>query len=600
MRALGFLTLILIKLALFAQSSDEQLAAQYYSNGEYEKAVVLYKKIYKEDPNSIYIYENYLNCLIALKEDKDAISLVKKQIRRYDNSLNYKVDLGFVYESLNEAEKAEEYFDDLIRDYENDQRQISQLAQSFLRRRYTERAIQCFERGIEVHGYEYYWSSLLNLYRITGEYKKATDLGLKVLFNDKRMITNIRYQFIQLVEDETAAEYIQEETMKYAQNYPDKTVFDELLMNVYLQQKKFNAAYRQANAMDLRLKEDGRRLLNLAEICISNKAYEVAEKCYRAILAKGDKTMYYVEAEVGLLNTLYHRVTEEPKFDQNALTDLVQRYEKFIVQYGKNPTTSYSMKRLSELYLKYTHETDKAIATLNDILLIPRTSNDFKGECKLLLGDAYLISGDIWESKLLYGQVDKEFKEDALGQEAKFRSARLSYFTGDFDWAKSQLEILKTATSQLIANNALDLALLIQDNTGLDTTEDAMKDYAHAEFLLFQNKTDECMQLLNQLPFKYSQHSLTDEILFLKAKVMEKKHDFNSALEFYRQVYEGFAFDILADNALFKAASIYQDVIGDQLKAKELYEKIILDHTSSLFVVESRKRYNEINEVSLP
>lgn len=600
MRILGIIISILIGQLLFAQTNDEQLAAQYFSEGDYEKAVSLYKKIYKEKSSSVYIYENYLQCLLALKDEKEAVSLVKKQIRKERSSLNYKVDLGYVYQSLDQEERSEEYFNELIQDYENDQRGISQLAQAFLRRRYTDKAISCFERGVQKHGYQYYWSSLINLYRASGDYKNTTDLGLKVLYNDKRMITNIRYQFIQLLEEEKAASYMQKETLRYAQENPDKSVFDELLMDIYLQQKKYSAAFRQANAMDLRLKEDGRRLLSLADICLRNGAYDVAEQCYRAVLNKGEKSLYYVDAEVGILNSLYLRVTGEQKQDQNAILDIINRYEQFLAQYGKTHITASSMRRLSELYLKYTYQIEKAISMLNEIIVIPRASLEFRAECKLMLGDAYLILGDIWEAKLLYGQVDKEFKEEALGQEAKFRSARLSYFTGDFDWAKDQLEILKTATSQLIANNALELALLIQDNTGLDSTEEAMKDYANAEFLLFQNKTEDCMQLLNQLPFKYDQHSLTDEILFLKAKVMEKEQDFESALEFYRQVYDGFTNDILADNALFSAAQIYEQVVKDLPKARSLYEKIILDYNSSLYVVESRKRYNALESATLP
>jgi len=210
---------------------------------------------------------------------------------------------------------------------------------------------------------------------------------------------------------------------------------------------------------------------------------------------------------------------------------------------------------------------------------------------KLLLGDAYLILNNIWDAKLMYGQVDKQFKEDALGQEAKFKNAKLSYYRGEFEWAKGQLDILKTATTQLISNNAIELALLIQDNTGLDSTEDAMKEYAAAEFYLYKNDVAKCTEILNMLPFKYPNHTLNDEIYYLKAKVQEKIGNYEAANTLYTSIYEKHGEDILADNALYRSANITLFILQDREKAQSLYEKLILEYNSSLFAVDARKMY---------
>lgn len=600
MRLLTLLLCVLTFSALWGQNNDEQLAAQYYASGDYDKAVILYKKIFKDKPNSVYIYENYLNCLLALEEENEAEQLVKKQIKRDKSSMNYKVDLGYVYDHFGHREQAETYFKDLIQEELFDINGIAFLAQSFLKRDYTQQAVVCFEKAIDKHGLRYYWISLMNLYRGTGNYEKATELGLKVLYNDPKSLHNVLYQFSQISEKEEGGEYLLSETMQFAQKYPDHSVFDELLMSLYLQQKKYSAAYKQAKAMDLRNNEDGRRMIGLAEICLSNKAYDVALQCYQLVIDKGQASMFFLDAEIGMLNTLYLKTTDSYISNQTEINTLITKYELFLGSAGYSSATASSMKRLAELYIFYGHHTKKGIHILEKLTVLPRVSHTFIAEVKLLLGDAYLIDDNIWDAKLIYGQVDKEFKEDPLGQEAKFRSARLSYFTGDFDWAREQLEILKTATSQLIANNALDLSLLIQDNTGLDSTEEAMKEYAHAEFLLFQNKTSECMQILNMLPFKYSQHSLTDEVLYLKAKVMEQLGNFEEALNYYAQVYTSYSTDILADDALFKAANIQMNVFNNLEAGKLILEQLILDHTSSLYVVEARKIYEKLKGNALP
>lgn len=580
----------------FAQTSDEELAARFYSSGEYEKAVSLYKQLLKSDPNSVYIYENYLNSLIALEEKREAISLVKKQMRRDPKSLNFTVDYGYVLEQFGEKDKASEHFKDLIKEHSKDAFGVNYLAQAFLKRQYTDWAILSFESAVDLHGFKYYWSSLLNLYRSTGEFEKATALGLEVLRSEPKRANTIFYHFSRMLEKEASANYIQTQTLSYIQKYPNVPAYSELLLNIYLEQKKYRAAFGQARAMDLRLNENGRRLLSLAKTCINNEAYDVAADCYQNLIDRGPNTLYYIDGRVGLLNARYLMVNNDPNSSLDVLKTLIVSYEAFLGDYGYSKASSSAMRRLAELYLFHTYETEKGISILNELIQIRNLGSTFLGEAKLLLGDAYLIKGDIWEAKLLYGQVDKDFKEDPLGQEAKFRNARLSYFNAEFDWANDQLDILKTATSQLIANNALDLALLIQDNAGLDSNYDAMREYAHAEFLLFQNKTKACLDVLDALPFQFPNHSLSDELLFLKARVMEKEKRFEEALQYYERVYMDYSQDILADNALFKAAYIQEHIMQNPATAMQLYEKLILDYNSSLYVVESRKKYQSLKD----
>jgi tetratricopeptide (TPR) repeat protein len=202
----------------------------------------------------------------------------------------------------------------------------------------------------------------------------------------------------------------------------------------------------------------------------------------------------------------------------------------------------------------------------------------------------------VCSSDLYYGQVDKEFKEDVLGQEAKYKNALLSYYRGDFEWASEQLNILKTATSQLISNDAIELALIIQENTGLDTSFEAMEAFANAEFLLFQNKIDEALEILNLFPFKFSKHSLEDNIYFLKAKIFEKQKNYEKALKMYETVYTKFSFDLLADNAVFRAAEIHDKIFNNPAEAFKLYEKILLEFESSFFVTTARNRYRELEK----
>jgi len=205
-----------------------------------------------------------------------------------------------------------------------------------------------------------------------------------------------------------------------------------------------------------------------------------------------------------------------------------------------------------------------------------------------------LLSGDIWEASLRYSQVEKAFKYDEIGQEAKFRNAKISYYTNDFKWAQAQLDVLKGATAKLISNDAMDLSLLISDALAIDSNEAPLILYAHADLLVFQNKDDEAIKTLDSIKTLYPNHALTDDVLFKKAQIALKHANYNDAAMFYESILKDHGHDILADDALFKLAELNENQFKNIEKAKELYQQLIEKYPGSLYVVEARKRFRKL------
>jgi TolA-binding protein len=201
------------------------------------------------------------------------------------------------------------------------------------------------------------------------------------------------------------------------------------------------------------------------------------------------------------------------------------------------------------------------------------------------------MTGEIWEASLLYSQVDKEFEEDLLGQNARFKNAKLSYYAGDFQWAQTQFNILKASTSKLIANDALDLSVFILDNLGLDTTDRALGLYAEADLLTFQNKYDEAFSNLDALIKEFPKHSLEDDVLYSKAMIYKKLKDYTKAANLFQNIVDNYPEEIRADNSLFELAKLHENELGDKAKAQILYEKLFNDFSSSTFSIEARKRF---------
>lgn len=607
MRYLLSLFLFSLTLSSFAQTADDELAAQYFANEEYDKAEILYKKLHKKDPESVYIYQNYLECLLKLDMVADAEKMVAKQTKKFPDRPIYGVDLGYVYGLQGNDKEKDKLYNDLINEtVERIKSSISVptssaelLASAFLNRSEYEFAKTTLLKTRKVVGIPTAFAqNLIDLYKITKEHEALIDECLTVLQYNAQELPATKANLIYLVDTDTKIDYLQERATVFLQKYPENTVFDELLLWVFIQQKKFNSALRQANAMDKRNQTEGKNLMDLARICLSNKDFSLATKCYESVVAFGEDGYFFVNAKMGALETSYLMVVVNGNYTDEDVNKLIGSYNEMIQVFGRNTQTARSIKQLSDIYIFYKHDLIAGTKLLKELVEMPRLASKERGEYKLALGDAMVMQNLVWDAALYYGQVDKAFKEDALGQEAKFRNARLSYFQGDFDWSINQLDVLKTATSQLIANNALELSLLIKDNTGLDSSTDAMKEFANAQLLLFQNKLDESLEVLNLIPFKYPKHALEDEIYYNKAKIFEKKREYAKAEEYYQNVIKYFADDILADNAIFSLAELYQFKLNEPQKALDMYEKIIFDYNASLFVVEARKRYKVLKPIS--
>ena len=577
-----------------SQSIDERVAIQFYENNEFEKAESLFKKLHRRGSRSAFIYEYYLNTLIALEKEKDAEKLTEYQLRKFPTSIGLRVDLGMVYDRFGKKEKSEHYFDKIIKSSQNNVYEIKALANGFKRMGYFEKAITAYKTGIKKHGIYEFYVDLIYTYRSSLKARELANFSLRLIEEDPSTYRFVVKNLDIVFEDSVNVSYLQDKALYFVQKNPNNIVFGELLLQCYFHQKKYRAALKQVVSLD-RLKNDqGERVMQFARLCVDGKIFDVAADAYSYVIGLGKTNKNYINGQNGLINSLYLQTTIDINPDKEKINALTVKIQQFIEYEGVGYKTAESMFRLAELNLFYLNKTSVAIELLLKLIETRRLKNTFTAKTKLLLGDCYLMSNNIWDARLMYGQVEKEFKEDALGQEARFKNAKLSYYTGDFDWAKSQLDILKTATTQLISNNAIELSLLIQDNTGLDSTNDAMKEYAAAEFLLYQNKILKCKETLNLLPFKYPNHSLDDEILYLKAQVQEKLGNYEEANRLYRSVYENFSGDILADNALFRSALLTLQIIGDKEEAIQLFEKIILEYNSSLYVARARNYYYKL------
>jgi tetratricopeptide (TPR) repeat protein len=589
-----FFLLIICTQVVFAQGTDDQLAAQYMSNNEFDKAAEVYERLYSKNNKSTYLYENLLTCYFKLKRFEDAERIVKKQQRKFEGNPYYQVDLGYVYEQSNQPEKAQKIYEGIIQKLQPYNETVTETAGAFRKRNKTDEAISVYLKARKLNRNDLIYSlELAQLYADKRETALMMEEYLNTLRQNPEAMEDVQ-GFLQLYLDrDSDYDLLKSTLLKKLKDYPSSEMFSEMLIWLYVQRKDFESALVQTRAMDKRYKENGRRIVQLADLAVANQKYDVATKAYQEVVLMGQDKPYYLNARLGILKARNQKIFYSGNYTLADLAQLEQEYEVFLKEFGRYQFTASSIRELATLQAYYMYKYEAAIGNYNELIEMPRLDNRFKAECKLDLGDIYILKGEVWEAMLLYGQVDKEFLEDPLGQEAKFRNARLSYYLGEFEWARAQLDVLKTATTQLIANNAIELALQIQDNT-IDSNEEPMKWFARADLYYFQNRLDQSLEILDSISLVYPEHELTDDIVFKRAEIAMKQKNYTLAVQLFGQLVKEHGSGILGDNALFMLADIYESKLNDKEQAKKYYEEFIDKYPGSFFLTEVRKRYRAL------
>jgi hypothetical protein len=579
------------------EQENEKLAFQYYSNKDYEKALVLFRDLYDKQPTHHH-YTYYLYCLTALDKFSEAEKLVRSKIKDEQGSYRYEVDLGYIYLLTDKPEKAEKCFDELIENMNPNKANISEIANAFLSRQLYEYAIKTYLQGRELMQYtEYFNRELALVYEMSGNYSSMIEEYLDLLVGDPSQLEMVQNRFQNILDkdiDDKISDALRESLLKRNQRNPENRFYGEMLLWLSVQRKDFEFALIQAKSLDTRFNEGGMLVFSIANLSLSNKDYDVALEAYGYLLKKGPSNPYYAESLTGTLQAKFFRITEGYNYSLKDLQSLKQEYETALNELGRNARTVLLMRDLAHLQAFYLNELNESVQLLEEAISINNVPEDLKARIKLELGDIYLFVGEVWEASLLYSQVEKAFKNDPTGHEAKFRNARLSYYIGEFEWAKAQLDVLKAATSKFIANDAMELSLQISDNMDPDSTYSGLLLYSSADLLIYRGQDSLAMITLDSIKMLGLSHPLDDEVLFSKAGIYIREKDFVSADSVLDKIVRDYKDDILADNALFKRAELQAGVLNNKAKAMALYEQLMLDYPGSLFTTEARKRFRQL------
>ncbi|HPR31995.1 MAG TPA: tetratricopeptide repeat protein [Prolixibacteraceae bacterium] len=572
--------------------NQSQLASSFYRNGEYEKAAPLYLDLY-EKSNVQYYFENYINCLVGMKDFDEAEKALKKQLRKLKDP-NLQIILGFVYKEMGDNAKAYSLFDEIVENLNPNKGAVISVANQFFNKREFEYAEKSYMKGRQLIPGEMFRSNIATVYAYTRNYPKMMEEYMQMLREDEGSLPGIQGRLNSLLRfdfDQSLRNTVKREVLLGIQQNPGIIVYNRLLIWFFIQDQNYQQALTHAIALDKRTHSEEEEILNFTRSAAQLDQFEIARLGLNYLAGRKPVVKNIVDVKKEMVNVEYRRYISLPKNQREHPGNLVSHFENILNELGyTNQTVSFAIV-FSHFLAFHLNETDKANEVLSRALGARELTNQQRSAIQLEQADQMVYNNQLWESTLLYAQIIENNRENPLGDDAKLKKAKLGFYLGDIAWAKAQLDALKASTSKLIANDAMELSLLISSHFELDTVSEPMQLFARGDLLIYRNKDAQALATYDSIGAFYPNHSLSDIILMRKAFLFEKEFDYESALSYYEQLVRNYPWSTSADDALYKIALLYENRFGQSEKAQELYKQIMIEYPSSIYVTDARKRY---------
>lgn len=579
---------IFLLFSLWASAQNEQLAQNYYDRGEFEKAVVSYEELLKNNPGNSLFFQRTVDCYQQLQQFDKAEKALQARLEKFKQS-NLLIELGYNYQLQKDESKAKKIYEQAIDKISKNVNEAYGIGYTFERKSLLDYALLAYKTATEIEPRLTFNSQIAVIYGQQGKTDLMIETYLIEAYQNPQNLPLIQSQLSRFMNedaDETFNDNLRKSLLLRAQKTQD-IFWNDFLSWFFIQQKEYGKAFIQQKAIYKREPESFSNIVNLGQMAIEDNDQEAATEILTFVLQNTNDIDLIIQANSYLM---------EMKIENSQDKDYVaisQELDKLITEFGVSPYTLPLLRLQANFSAFQLKKPEQAKTILKNAMEMDLSRNQ-TAEVKMELADILLYEEKFNQALIYYSQVENDMSGDVLGQEASLKTAKTSYYKADFEWANHQLKVLKSASNQLIANDALDLFLLISDNTVEDSTQTALKKFARADFLLYQNKKQESLAQFQQILKEHKGEEIEAVTLLRIGKIYEKLGDFAKALENYEAIINNHKDGIYIDEALYFSAEIYADHLKDNEKAKPLYEKVILNHEDSIYSVEARKKYRQL------
>jgi tetratricopeptide (TPR) repeat protein len=577
---------LLLTFSVFAQ--NEQLAANYFEKGDFEKALVSYEELLAKQPgNSIY-FQRTVESYQQLSQFEKAGKLIQQRLEKYKQASLF-IELGYNYQLQKDEKNAVKNYEKALDEINTNPSNVYAIAMNFEKKSLLDYALKSYTLALTLEPKFSFNQQIAVLYGQQGK----VDLMIEKLLEEGEknpqstlFIQNYLSRFMMEEGDEAFVETLRKALILKAQKNQD-IYWNQFLSWFYVQQKEYGKAFIQEKAIYKRNPDTFSNIVNLAEMAIEENQDEAAVSIINFVLENTQDLDLQIFSNAFLLRNRIEKAT--PKEYAVIKTDVELALKKF----GVSPFTISLQELQAEFFAFQLEDPEAGKAVLKNALNFELDDYQ-KAELKMQLADILLLQEQFNQALIYYSQIEEDLKNNEIGHQASLKVAKTSYFQGDFQWAQSQFKVLKSASTQLISNDAMEYFLLINDNTVADSAQVALKKFARGDYLRYQNKNDLALTQFSKILSEHKGDEIQGVTLLRMGKINEKLGNYTEALRLYKEIIDLHSDGIYVDEALFFSAELYQEQFKQPELAKPLYEKMIFDHQDSIHFIEARRKFREI------
>lgn len=585
MKKIILFNLLIFSLFCYAQQNQFIVAENYFRNNEYEKALQFYKQLHDKSPYNTTYLKKLITCYQETNQFLVADAFLSKKIAKKPTFVFLNVIKGYNFERQENNIEANKQYQIALKSLDKKATYGNIIAQLFKEYNKLDLAIEAYTKTMAKNPRANYEFQVAQLYGEKGNFSKMFESYVNLVDKNENYLNNVKRFTSRYITDDADNEnniLFKKALLRKSISNP-KNCWNDLLAWLFVKQKQYQKALIQEKALLARNPDHLNKINQLGQIALKNNAYETAKECFDLII---EKTNYPPEKFDAINNNLKIAI-------QTKQANIFQKFQAIFEKYGVNKNTFIIQIAYAD-YLTFTQNNPKKAIIVLEKAMTFSSSRFTKAKVRLKLGDVLVYTSNFNKALIYFSQVQNQFKNHFLAQEARFKVAQTSYFKNDFKWAKAQLKILKGSATQLIANDAANLFLTISENEPKDSISNGLKEYAKADLLAFQNKDEEAIALLTTLIVKYKGQPIEDEALFRQATLFVKQQKYQDAILNYTKIIALDEKGIYIDDVYYQMAELYRTKLNTPEKAKEYYQKIIFDHASSIYLVDARKKFRQL------
>lgn len=573
-----------------------QLADTYLRSGQYDRAIPILQDLYAEDPDSHVFLVKLKQAYENTKQYDEAIALLDNRLAVEGPTAVHLAEKGRFYYLDNQEDLALVAWDEAVEADPTRTGTYLVVYNAMVQSRLYEDAISLLETGRETIGQEsLFRKELGRLFNLTSQPERAMEEYLGMLETDGRQLGLVKSRLAQFSARPQLILRSIEVTEEAVQEHPLNRPYRELLGWLYLEAEMYPEALDANRAIDRMESEEGRVLFSFAARALSAEEYQVSLDAYDEILTRYPDAVVAPEALRGKGESFeaWARASSSPgSRDRNSLKyfrNATEAYSEYLNKYPGSGNFPYVLLKLAGIEADVFDEPDSARVKLNTIIQrFP--DHPAAADASFQVGRMHLLAGELNEAFLTFSRLEENLRIGELAEDARFELALIHFYRGDFVSAQNLVEALKENTSTDVANDAIELKLLLLENMGPDSLNSPLSLFADASRLQRQRKSLEALSAVNNLLDTYANHAIADDARFLRADLLYSLGRIDDAVQAFEEIPLIHPESFLVDRSLFQAAEIYETEVGDLDKAVELYSRIVNEHPGSLMVSEARTR----------